>query len=293
MPRALQFLPVVDGPELAAARRRELDVDRDWARTLGEEAVRAAEVGYYEGPAGELVDWREAVEGAVATKRSIPHGYSLPEHRGRYFPATRVQVANVTTLAAAAHLTNEGMRPLTLNFANGVTPCGGFLGGSIAQEETLCRSSALHATLADDPMYKAHKHRRLPDSTDWAVLSQRVPVFRRDDGTTLPSPWLLDFLSCAAPYAPKVGAELSAELLKARIGRVLAIARSVGYDSLILGAWGCGAFGNDPIQTAQDFKEALEGPFAHAFKFVAFAISDWSEERRFLGPFRDVFTSAG
>jgi uncharacterized protein (TIGR02452 family) len=58
----------------------------------------------------------------------------------------------------------------------------------------------------------------------------------------------------------------------------------------VLGAWGCGAFGNDPNRTAVDFREALENEFRGAFFDIVFAITDWSPKRRFLGPFRDVFT---
>jgi uncharacterized protein (TIGR02452 family) len=70
---------------------------------------------------------------------------------------------------------------------------------------------------------------------------------------------------------------------------VLAIAQAYGYDTLVLGAWGCGAFGNDAHRTARDFRAALEGPFSGAFVHVVFAVTDWSPERRFLGPFREVF----
>ncbi|MGE3843072.1 MAG: TIGR02452 family protein, partial [Vicinamibacterales bacterium] len=55
-------------------------------------------------------------------------------------------------------------------------------------------------------------------------------------------------------------------------------------------AWGCGAFGNDPERTAADFRDALASEYAGAFDEVVFAITDWSTERRFLGPFRDVMT---
>jgi uncharacterized protein (TIGR02452 family) len=59
--------------------------------------------------------------------------------------------------------------------------------------------------------------------------------------------------------------------------------------SLVLGAWGCGAFGNDIHRTARDFRQALENEFSGAFSDIVFAITDWSPERRFLGPFREVF----
>ena len=62
-----------------------------------------------------------------------------------------------------------------------------------------------------------------------------------------------------------------------------------GYATVVLGAWGCGAFANDPCRTAVDFREALETEFKGAFSEVVFAITDWSPERRFLGPFREGF----
>ena len=74
---------------------------------------------------------------------------------------------------------------------------------------------------------------------------------------------------------------------------MLAIAPAYGYATLVLGAWGCGAFGNDPRRTAADFRLALENDYGGAFSEVVFAITDWSPERKFLGPFRDVFAAKG
>jgi uncharacterized protein (TIGR02452 family) len=136
-------------------------------------------------------------------------------------------------------------------------------------------------------MYAAHRRRPQPDSTGWAILSPDVPVFRDDDGTVLDAPWTLSILTCAAPYAPALGQPRAGDLLEARIRRVLAIARAFSYSALVLGAWGCGAFHNDPERTARDFKTAL-GEQGGSFTAVVFAISDWSPERRYLGPFRDL-----
>jgi hypothetical protein len=61
--------------------------------------------------------------------------------------------------------------------------------------------------------------------------------------------------------------------------------------ALVLGVWGCEAFGNDPYRTAVDFRQALETEFNGAFFDIVFAITDWSPERRFLGPVREVFLS--
>jgi uncharacterized protein (TIGR02452 family) len=235
--------------------------------------------------------WQDAVRTAYAAKRSIAPDTTLPLIERSAFTETQVQVTNETTLGASRRLVERGLCPLALNFANGIQPGGGFLSGARAQEEALCRSSALYQTLIDDPMYREHGNRPQPDSTDWAIYSPDVPIFRVDDGNELPQPWLLSFLTCAAPYAPVVGQPHAGDLLQKRIHRVLAIARAYGHATLVLGAWGCGAFENDVCRTAADFRQALEKEYSGAFSDVVFAITDWSPERKFLGPFRDVFAA--
>jgi len=286
----LTVLPCLDSEAMALARQRELAVPHVYAAALGRAAVEAARSGGYAHD-GRTVAWDAEVRAAREGTVSIPPDAELPPHDAARFEATRVQVSNETTLGAARRLVDAGERPLALNFANGVHPGGGFLEGATAQEEVLCRSSALYLTLVGDAMYDAHARRPLPDATDWAIYSPAVPVFRTDDGTTLPRPWRLDVLTCSAPYAPGVGQPEAGDLLARRIHRVLAIARAYGHRALVLGAWGCGAFHNDPRRTARDFREALAGPFDGAFAEVVFAIADWSPERRFLGPFGDEFAT--
>jgi uncharacterized protein (TIGR02452 family) len=283
------ILPCLDSEEMSASRREELNIPRQTAAELGRSAAEAARRGYYICGAGTKVDWSLYVHAACSAKRSIRPDDPLPVRDVVPFPETWIQVTNETTLGASSRLAEKGLRPLVLNFANGVSPGGGFLSGARAQEEVLCRSSALYVTLVEDPMYEEHRKRPLPDSTDWAIYSPNVPVFRMDDGTELEKPWLLSFITCAAPYAPAVGQPKAGDLLQKRIHRVLSIARAYGHSALVLGAWGCGAFANDPRRTARDFRQALEKEFRGAFSDIVFAITDWSQERRFLGPFRDVF----
>jgi uncharacterized protein (TIGR02452 family) len=286
-----KILPCLDTDELAAFRRRELDIPRNVAAALGRSAVEAAMNGCYALESGAKVDWSHYVQAACSAKLSIPPDASLPPNESITFPETHIQVTNETTLGASRRLIENGLKPLALNFASGVHPGGGFLNGARAQEEALCRSSALYQTLVGDLMYEEHKKRTRPDSTDWAIYSPDVPIFRADDGAELESPWLLSFITCAAPYAPAIGQPEAGDLLRRRIHRALAIARAYRYSALILGAWGCGAFGNDTHRTAADFRQALANEFSGAFSDIVFAIADWSPERKFLGPFRKIFTS--
>jgi len=309
MMNSLHILPCLDSEGLAETCRRALDIPRPVAVDLGQSAVAVSKQGFYWNRSGIQISIAQAVDVALAQRRDFPPDEPLPIGKHSSFAETRIQIANETTFLAARRLQEQGLRPLVLNFANGVSPGGGFLHGARAQEETLCRSSALYLTLVGDPMYEAHA--KLPHrySSDWCILSPGVPVFREDDGTPLEQPWNLDFITCAAPYcdySPKdvanatgsgasdsvlLAVRTCADLLRQRIRRVLAIAEALGYEALVLGAWGCGAFNNDSAQTAADFRAALESDFQGSFSDIVFAIADWSPERRWLGPFRSVFTN--
>jgi uncharacterized protein (TIGR02452 family) len=213
----IRSLPARDNETLADARRRELDIPREAALRIAHETMEALRTGRYPGPQDTEVDWHDLVDHALRSKVSIPPGGTLPRaHRPRA-AETRVRVANETTLAAARALREDGRNPLALNFANGVEPGGGFLRGARAQEEALCRASALYATLVGDQMYEAHRKAPPGESSAWCIVSPDVPVYRADDGGTLPAPWPCSFVTCAAPYEPAVGAVRSALLLQDRI----------------------------------------------------------------------------
>jgi uncharacterized protein (TIGR02452 family) len=146
-------------------------------------------------------------------------------------------------------------------------------------------------------MYDFHRARRDPLYSDFAVDSPDVPVFRSEDpaGALLDEPWPCSFITCPAVNAGALRRDApgrSAEVvpaMRARVEKVLTIAAAHGHAGVVLGAWGCGAFGNDGHEVAALFREALEGRFLGAFDQVVFAITDRSPERWFIGPFEAVF----
>lgn len=284
----LQCLGVIDSTEVATRWRNWLDLDRGIAHAIGLETTEWIELGRFTTPSGRVVDITADLQAAIASTDSVPPEQKMapPASRG---VTTVLDVANETSLAAAARLIAEGHDPLVLNMANGISPGGGFLSGARAQEEYLCRTTALWATIRDDEMYPTHAMRDDFESSDWMIVSPRVPVLRDDEGTALEEPWHVSFITSAAPVARRVGAERSARLMEQRIDRLLAVSADQGSRSLVLGAWGCGAFGNDPWATAQSFRSALTGPYSGVFDRVTFAITDWSDDRRFLNPFAETF----
>jgi uncharacterized protein (TIGR02452 family) len=205
---------------------------------------------------------------------------------------TTIEVKNETTLSAAMRLLASGYKPAVLNFASATHPGGGFLSGARAQEEYLARSSGLYACLENNAMYRFHRGRHDSLYTDYVIYSPDVPVFRSDDGVLLDNPYAASIITSPAVNAKRVHPERRTEILTAmwsRILKVLSVGRLHSHNSIVLGAWGCGAFGNDPSEIAKLFRRALEENFKGAYERVVFAIVDWSTERRFIGPFQNVF----
>jgi uncharacterized protein (TIGR02452 family) len=269
-------------------------IPRDFAIRLGQEAVRIVEAGHYTAPPGRVVDIAEMVARSVAGTQSYPPGQALPESTtGSY--ATTIDVVNDTTLAAALHLKEQGYNLVVLNFASATEPGGGFLDGARAQEEYLARSSGLFACLRGNPMYAFHRARHNPLYSNYAIYSPGVPVFRADDHSLLEEPYTVGIITSPAVLAKHVGPTERPQIEPAmwtRILKVLSAGLVHGHDAIVLGAWGCGAFGNDGHLIAGLFHKALVENFAGAYTRVIFAIVDWSEDRKFISPFEDVFGKA-
>ena len=267
------------------------NISRDVAREYGQEAVRIAEAGEYRASSGRGVRIADMVERSVSGTVNYPPDLKLPESRtGAH--VTQVAVENETTLSAARSLLDAGCRPAVLNFASATHPGGGFLTGARAQEEYLARSSGLYACLRDQPIYEFHRAHHDPLYTNYAIYSPDVPVFRADDGTLLDTPYTVGVITSPAANASALPPNRHAEILVAmweRILKVLYLGIKHGHDGIVLGAWGCGAFGNDGALIARLFRKALAENFRGAYRRVTFAVVDWSVERRFIGPFECAF----
>jgi uncharacterized protein (TIGR02452 family) len=207
--------------------------------------------------------------------------------------AGSVEVTGETTLQAAARLAADGHTDVAaLNFASAYKPGGGYLNGAEAQEEALARASALAECLVAVPeFYEFHRRQQDPCYSDRVVCSPAVPVFRDDAGTLLAQPHEVTFLTAAAPNAGALADQgRSADLrslVRRRAGQVLAAAVLHDQRALILGAWGCGVFRNDPVVVADVFAGLLVDGFAGAFDRVTFAVLDRAPDAPTRGAFAD------
>ncbi len=162
----------------------------------------------------------------------------------------------------------------------------------------MCRASALHTCLSTArAFYDHHRADHDPFYSDRVIHSPAVPVFRDDRGRLLAEPYHAGFLTAAAPDAgvvrrttPERALALPAALA-VRAERVLETAAAQGYRRLVLGAWGCGVFRNEPAQVAGAFRALLEpgGRFARTFGHVVFGVPDRTPGAPVRGAFARAF----
>ncbi|MEV8592566.1 TIGR02452 family protein [Streptomyces sp. NPDC052012] len=269
-------------------------------RDLARETERIVAAGRYRAPDGREVSLRAAIDAARAgTRTHGPEPVPVPPLRP---VGTRIEVTGESSLQAARRLASgpDG-HPAVLNFASARNPGGGYLNGAQAQEEALCRASALYTCLLRAPaFYEHHRTHRDPFYTDRVIHSPGVPVFRDDRGRLLDEPFTAGFLTSPAPNAGvilRTAPERARELppaLAVRAERVLETAAAHGYRALVLGAWGCGVFRNDPAQVAAAFRALLEpgGRFAGAFAHVVFGILDRTRGQAVRTAFDSAFRGA-
>jgi uncharacterized protein (TIGR02452 family) len=128
------------------------------------------------------------------------------------------------------------------------------------------------------------------------ILSPGCPVFRDDDGALLDEPVLATFITSPAPNAGAIAANSPSDVqlieptLRRRAEQVFALASHAGARNLVLGAWGCGVFHNDPATVAGAFAKLLsaDSTWGHHFERVAFAVYDSSASQATFRAFRDA-----
>jgi len=187
-------------------------------------------------------------------------------------PDIRLRV--VDTLSAARELlkdsktqkddlSNRNSRVGVLNMASMLAPGGGFLNGASSQEEALCMRTTLLPSLSDS-FY------RLPEVG--GVYTPDVLVFRDAEAEDLEKRdrWFVDCVSAGMLRFPSISVDEATgrgsyssskdrELVIEKMRAVMRIFHSKSVKKVVLGAWGCGAYGNPVGEVAAAWKKVLLG----------------------------------
>ena len=153
-------------------------------------------------------------------------------------------------------------RTIALNFANAMYAGGGYILGGNAQEEALCRASMLYYTIRTaKKYYHANRLHLFPDYTDYMIYSRNVPIIRDNSGKLLESPVTCDFITCPAvnrTFAKFFFSQKKLNLvMEQRIENIIQLCAAQKPNVLILGAFGCGVFGNKREIVYPQFEKAI------------------------------------
>lgn len=227
------------------------------------------------------------VEGAEILEK-----YSVPASCGQ--PETRVE--NISTVEAVRMLAAEGKTDIgVLNFASAKNPGGGFLNGAKAQEESLTVSSTLYPTLtAHEEYYKENRAHSSMMYLDYGIYSPEVVFFRDGSFRLTETPVKASVLTLPAVNMGQVllkgeNAEEAKRVMRRRMKLVLGIFAEQKARHLVLGAYGCGVFRNDPGEVAAWWRELLEEGRGQYFDSVFHAVLDHSKEQRCIKAFQEFF----
>lgn len=175
---------------------------------------------------------------------------------------------------------NRAEQLCILNFASSKNPGGGFEGGAMAQEEALCYASNLHDCLKRHISFYEYNREHLNKSqySDGIIYTKNVLFFRNKFTNT--NPQFADVITCAAPNwgaSRRLGVALKEnnETMSRRLKQVIKVAIANEVKVLVLGAFGCGVFKNDPNYVAKEIFRLLktEG-YDKYFEEVIFAMNE-------------------
>ena len=239
----------------------------------------------------------EGIKTSRKTQIFIGEGVKLSDasKTPRFEKEAEIIISKKRTFEAAQDYAKLGEKVAVLNFASSTNPGGGVVNGAGAQEECLCRISTLYFTLDTDEnwkrFYNPHRKARTPLHNDDILYTKNITVFKSD--TTSPkllpeNEWYdVDVITCAAPNLREnpsnrynsgdgnqrliLNNEELYSLHENRDARIFDAAASQNVDVLVLGAFGCGAFMNDPKVVAKVMIN-LAKKYAHSFKTIEFAV---------------------
>lgn len=175
-----------------------------------------------------------------------------------------------TMEAAAAH---KGMHVAVLNFASPFSPGGGVHIATLTQEECLCRETTLWPCISVERCIDDFYGRHEQSASNWLgnadmIYTPDVKVFKSPH--KIPelmdeSDWYdIDVITMSAPIFSwaKTGGKISddkmIDVFVHRFEKIVQKAADENVDVLILGAFGCGAFGNDPAIVAAAAARVME-----------------------------------
>lgn len=274
-------------------------MSREKNRAIAEDTLKLIERGFYTNHSGQNISIADTIKTAIHyTKLYSPaelHKLIIKPQTYENNKQTSYEVCNETTLNAARKLIDKGYKNiLCLNFASARNVGGGFLNGSQAQEESIVRATGLYPCLLKcKEFYDDNNKTKSCLYTDNMIYSPNVPIMKDEDGKYLEEVVTASFITAPAVNAGVVrlrepeNISKIEEVMKRRVNMALRIMVENKHENIILGAWGCGVFGNNPADISKYFKEIIKQNYGSCFNKIVFAV--YSDKDFFIEPFKRDF----
>lgn len=271
-------------------------------KATAKETLQIMEQGYYEYE-GKRIDIQSDMDASVRASVLITpeQGTALLEKYSTDGGNSSVEVRteNLSTVDAIRKLTDEGAGHIgVLNFASAKNPGGGFINGAMAQEESLAASGTLYRTLmAHEEYYQKNRAQTSMMYTDYAIYSPDVLFFRDGRFCLVECPVKASVLTLPAVNMGQIllkgeDPDKAKRVMRRRMALALAVFAEKGAKNLVLGAYGCGVFRNDPRLIATWWKELLSEGMGDYFDSVFHAVLDQSRDKNCINAFACVTSTA-
>lgn len=222
---------------------------------------------------------------------------------------TEVKVVNNDCLYEAEKMIRKGLKPAVLNMASFHTPGGGVINGSSAQEEDIFRRTNIFKALyqyhqiGEEYNIKQKEERYPLDFNYGGIYTPSVTVFKGGKDVNyglMDNPFTVDVITLPAVKKPPLEdgkiVPWAKKVITNKIQQILDIAIENGNDSLVLSAFGCGAYKTPPEEMALIFHKIIfSEEYKNIFKAIHFAIIDVPStngehnKNGNIKPFKDVF----
>lgn len=264
---------------------------------------RDIKAGSYINGSGEQVSFRKTSKLKSGTMIYTPETEILEISRPE-FAETKIYTENIDSFEKAIQLGSIGTA--VLNMASYRNPGGGVANGSRAQEEELCRRSnlllSLYGVQGNSMLGWNSRDYDYPIPVYGTIYTPYVNIYRAPKTyEKLDYPILTNVISASMVIKPSLTNDGRIEkkyvhIIKKKIRSVFRTAILTENTKLVLGAWGCGAYGCPSKHMAELFRIVLDEPeFKKSFEEICFAILEDHNSVRYdnpdgnFKPFKDIF----
>ncbi len=210
---------------------------------------------------------------SITTKHTFDNNFE--KKYGQYTP--NISVENIDSISAGLKYSSLG-KTCILNMASYKKPGGGVIRGAMAQEECLFRCTNLGVSISNE---------YYPLKDNECLYTKDALILKNKDYNKIENYQLVDFITIAAINLNQEDKSFQKErydafiksdgtyetLTKNKIRLMLLLAEQNNIKNIILGAFGCGVFKNNPFVMCEMFLDVLlTENYSTKFEKVVFAI---------------------